>query len=41
MVTATKGLSQDLETGCQKLAIVNFLGILFFKEDPNILRLQS
>ena len=28
------GLSQDLETGCLKLAIVNFLGIQIFKGGP-------
>ena len=35
-----QGLSQDLETGCPKLAIVKFLGVLFFKVDHNILILQ-
>ena len=35
-----QGLSQDLETGCLKLAIVKFWGILFFKGDHNNLRLQ-
>ena len=34
------GLSQDLETGCPKLAVANFFGILFFKGDHNILRLH-
>ena len=41
LVNATgksQGLSQDLETGCLKLAIVNFLGIQIFKGDHNILR---
>ena len=33
-------LSQDHVTGWPKLAIVNFLGVLFFKEDHNILRLE-
>ena len=28
-----KGLSQDLKTGCPKLAIANSLGVLFFKGD--------
>ena len=32
-----QGLSQDLETGCQKLAIVKFLGVQIFKGDHNIL----
>ena len=27
---AVQGLSQDLETGCPKLAIVKFWGVLFF-----------
>ena len=26
-----QGLSQDLETGCQKLTVVKFWGILFFQ----------
>ena len=30
-------LSQDLETGCLKLAVVTFLGVQNFKGDPNIL----
>ena len=33
-------LSQDLETGCLKLAVVKFLGVQIFKEDHNILRFQ-
>ena len=33
-------LSQDLETGCLKLAIVKFLGIHIFKGDHNILWFQ-
>ena len=37
----TQYLRQDLETGYPKLAIVKFWDILFFKEGPNILRLQS
>ena len=36
----THDLSQDFETGWTKLAIVKFLGKLFFKEEQNILRLQ-
>ena len=32
------GLSQDLETECPKLLLVNFLGVLSFKGDHNILR---
>ena len=34
-----QGLSQDIEIGCPKLAIVTFLGVLFFKGVHNILRL--
>ena len=30
-----QGLSQDLETGCPKLPIVKFWGILIFKGDKN------
>ena len=33
-------LSQDLETGCLKLAVVNFLGVQIFKGDHNILIFQ-
>ena len=33
-------LSQDLETGCLKLAIVKFLGVQNFKGDHNILIFQ-
>ena len=29
-------LSQDLETGCLKLAVVKFLGVQIFKRDHNI-----
>ena len=35
-----QGLSQDLESGCPKWAIVNILGIHIFKGDNNILRFQ-
>ena len=35
-----QGLSQDLGTGCPKLAIVKFLGVQMFKGDHNILRFQ-
>ena len=35
-----KGLNQDLESGCPKLAIVKLLGVQFFKGDNIILRLQ-
>ena len=38
--TQHHGPSQDLETGCPKLPIVKFWGILFFKGDHNILKLQ-
>ena len=34
------GLSQDFETGCLKLAFVEFLGIQIFKGDHNILSFQ-
>ena len=34
-----QGLSQELETGCLKLAIVKLFGIQFCKGDHNILRL--
>ena len=33
-------LSQDLETGCLKLAVVKFLGVHIFKGDHNILIFQ-
>ena len=33
-------LSQDLETGCLKLAVVKFLGVHIFKGDHNILTFQ-
>ena len=36
-----QSLSQELETGCLKLAIVKFLGVQIFKGDHNILRLQQ
>ena len=36
-----QGLSQDLETGCPKLAIVKILGVQIFKGDHNILRFQQ
>ena len=35
-----QGLSQDLETGCLKLAIITFLGVQMFKGDHNILIFQ-
>ena len=35
-----QGLSQDLETGCPKLAVVKLLGVQIFKGDHNILRFQ-
>ena len=38
--TLMQGLSQDLETGCLKLAVVNFLGVQFFKGNHNILIFQ-
>ena len=33
---ADQCLSQDLETGCLKLAVVKLLGVQIFKEDHNI-----
>ena len=36
-----QGLSQDLETGCPKLAIVKYLGGQIFKGVHNIPRFQS
>ena len=36
-----QGLSQDLETGCLKLAIVKILGVQIFKGDNNVLRFQQ
>ena len=38
--TLLQCLSQDLETGCLKLAVVNFLGVQIFKGDHNILIFQ-
>ena len=35
-----QGLSQDLETGCLKLAVVKILGVHIFKGDHNILIFQ-
>ena len=35
-----QGLSQDLETGCLKSAIVKFLGVQIFKGGNNILKFQ-
>ena len=34
-------LSQDLESGCLKLAVVKFLGVQISKGDHNILIFQS
>ena len=34
------GLSQDLETGCLKLAVVKYVSVQIFKGDHNILRFQ-
>ena len=31
-------LSQDLETGCLKLAVVKLLGVIIFKGDHNIIQ---
>ena len=38
--TQGQGLSQDLDTGCLKLAIVRFLGIQIFRGYHNILRFK-
>ena len=35
-----QGLSQDLEIGCPKLAIVKFNGVQMFRGDHNLLRFQ-
>ena len=35
------GLSQDLETGCPKLAILKFWGVQIFKGDHNILKILT
>ena len=40
IIFATQCLSQDLETGCLKLAVVKFLGVHIFKGDHNILTFQ-
>ena len=37
---AAQCLSQDLETGCLKLAVVKFWGVHIFKGDHNILIFQ-
>ena len=37
---AMQCFSQDLETGCLKLAVVTFLGVQMFKGDHNILTFQ-
>ena len=36
----SQGLSQDLETGCLKLAIAKFLDVQIFRGYHNILRFQ-
>ena len=38
--TCIQGLSQDLESGCLKLAIVKYLGVQIFKGDHKILIFQ-
>ena len=40
ITTGQQGLSQVLETGCPKLAIVRFLGVQISKGDQNILIFQ-
>ena len=39
-MTFKQGISQELETGCLKLAIVKFLCVQIFKWDHNILWFQ-
>ena len=39
-MNAVQCLSQDLETGCLKLAVIKFLGVQIFKGDHNILIFQ-
>ena len=39
-LSAPQCLSQDLETGCLKLAVVKFLGVQIFKGNHNILICQ-
>ena len=36
LATNLEGLSQDLETGCPRLATIKYVGYLFFKEGANI-----
>ena len=36
LIQEVKGLSQDLETRCPKLAIVKFWGVLFLRETINM-----
>ena len=38
--TDNQGLSQDLESGCLKLAIVKFLDVQIFKGGNNIFKFQ-
>ena len=40
MHVGIQGLSQDLGTGCPKMAIVKILGVQIFKGDHNILIFQ-
>ena len=40
ILTLQQGISQDLETGCLKLAIVKLLGVQIFKGEHNILTFQ-
>ena len=37
----SQGLSQDLETGCPKLAVVKFLGVQIFKGDRNYTQIST
>ena len=39
-ISLSQGLSQDLETGCPKLAVVKSFGVQMFKGDHNILAFQ-
>ena len=41
LIGSQQCLSQDLESGCLKLAVVKFLGVQIFKGDHNILIFQS
>ena len=40
ITTSRQGLCQDLETGCQILPILKFMGVQIFKGNLNTLRFQ-